>query len=221
MSHSAVITGASSGLGLELCKQLKFKGHQVTGVCRRATPELKALDVKIIESVDLSDLDALPVLADSFADHSIDLLFNNAGVFENEELPDLDVKNIRKQWEINALSPLILSSLMIEKMKPNSTIAMMTSRMGSITDNTSGGYYGYRMSKAALNMAAVSLAKDLQPQKICVALFHPGYVKTKMTSFKGDLTPQESVTGILKKLDQLDHSQSGKFWHTNGQELPW
>ena len=93
--------------------------------------------------------------------------------------------------------------------------------MGSIADNDSGGSYGYRMSKAALNSAGVSLAKDLHPHGIAVAILHPGYVRTEMTGNSGLIDVDESVTGLLKRIDELSLENSGTFWHTNGEVLPW
>ena len=97
----------------------------------------------------------------------------------------------------------------------------MTSRMGSISDNTSGGYYGYRISKAALNVAGKSLAEDLRREGIAVALLHPGYVQTDMTGHGGDVTPAQAAAGLVRRVDELNLENSGSFWHANGQRLPW
>lgn len=103
-----------------------------------------------------------------------------------------------------------------------SKIIIMTSRMGSIADNTSGSSYGYRMSKVALSMAGKSLSHDLKPQGIAVAILHPGLVQTRMTNFTSSgITPQESVTGLLQRIDELTLENTGSFWHSNGEILPW
>ena len=98
----------------------------------------------------------------------------------------------------------------------------MTSRMGSIADNSSGGSYGYRMSKAALNIAGKSLAIDLKPKGIAVAILHPGLVATRMIQFNPNgISPQQAVEGLLKRIDSLTLQTSGMFWHANGEQLPW
>ena len=137
-------------------------------------------------------------------------------------LSDLDVDAIRQQFEVNALAPLQLSRALVPQMPPGSKLALMTSRMGSIDDNSSGGSYGYRMSKVALNMAGRSLAIDLKPQGIAVALLHPGLVRTRMIRFNPNgITPEQSVCGLLQRIDDLCLETSGRFWHANGQFLPW
>ena len=98
---------------------------------------------------------------------------------------------------------------------------MITSRMGSLSDNTSGGSYGYRMSKAALNAASVSLAQDLAPKQIAVAILHPGWVRTEMTGGNGLCEPSESARGLIARIDELTAETSGSFWHANGERLPW
>jgi NAD(P)-dependent dehydrogenase (short-subunit alcohol dehydrogenase family) len=98
---------------------------------------------------------------------------------------------------------------------------MITSRMGSVTDNTSGGYYGYRMSKAALNIAGMSLAHDLKEQEVAVALLHPGYVQTEMVNNTGDISAAVAVERLMLRIDGLNMSNTGTFWHSNGEILPW
>jgi len=106
-------------------------------------------------------------------------------------------------------------------LKAGAKIALVTSRMGSIADNDSGGSYGYRMSKAALNAAGVSLARDLQARGIAVAILHPGYVRTDMTGHSGLIDVDEAVNGLLERIDELNLDNSGSFWHRNGELLPW
>jgi NAD(P)-dependent dehydrogenase (short-subunit alcohol dehydrogenase family) len=134
----------------------------------------------------------------------------------------LDVEAIRQQFEVNALAPLRLASILTSNLSRGSWIALTTSRMGSIADNTSGGSYGYRMSKAALNIAGKSLAIDLKPKGIAVAILHPGLVATRMINFNPNGTsPQQSVEGLLQRIDALTLETSGSFWHANGDALPW
>ncbi|MDH3485908.1 MAG: SDR family NAD(P)-dependent oxidoreductase, partial [Myxococcales bacterium] len=150
---TVLITGANKGIGLELSRQLSTRGDQVIAVCRTASAELEALEVRSFEGVDVTDRGALQAVSQELGDTRIDVLINNAGIFEEESFDDLDFDRIRKQFEVNALGALLVTGIMQHHLAPGSKIILITSRMGSIGDNGSGGYYGYRMSKAALNMA--------------------------------------------------------------------
>ncbi len=215
---NVVITGANRGIGLELCKQLLQKNANIIALCRTASPELKNLDLGIIEGVDLREDPSLVVKK---IDKPVDILINNAGILLRESLEDLNVEQIRKQFEVNSIGPLRLSHAFLPLLDHGAKIALITSRMGSIGDNESGARYGYRMSKAALNMAGVSLAHDLRLRGIAVAILHPGFVRTRMTNFNGLIDPPESATGLLERIDALTLENSGTFWHQNGEVLPW
>ena len=152
----------------------------------------------------------------------MDVLIQNAGIAEFNSLSNLDPQSIIHQFEVNALSPLCFVQTMLSHLSKSAKIALISSRMGSIEDNTSGGSYGYRMSKVALCMAGKSLAVDLKPKGISVAILHPGLVSTRMTGFtsKG-IQPKESVKGLIQRIDELSLENSGTFWHSNGKVLPW
>ncbi|MGA1263023.1 MAG: SDR family oxidoreductase [Prochlorothrix sp.] len=217
-----LITGANSGIGLEYCRQLQKRGETVIAVCRRSSPELDALGVQVETGVDITADAAVNALADRLQGNTIDVLINNAGLLERVTLKDLDFESIRRQFEVNALGPLRVTHRLLGNLRSGSKVILMTSRMGSIGDNTSGSSYGYRMSKVALSMAGKSLAHDLKPQGIAVAILHPGLVSTPMTHFiPSGISPQESVRGLLARIDALDLSNSGTFWHSNGEILPW
>ena len=218
---TAIVTGANRGIGLELCKQLLGSGYSVTALCRTATEELKKSGATVVEGFDVTDGDAIANFANKQHTDSIDLLINNAGILQSTSLSNLDLQAIRKQFEVNALGPIRVTQSLIPALKDGSKIAMITSRMGSIDDNDSGGSYGYRMSKAALNAASVSLSKDLADKDIAVGIIHPGYVRTDMTGNSGLIDANESVAGILQRIDELTMENSGTFWHTNGEVLPW
>jgi NAD(P)-dependent dehydrogenase (short-subunit alcohol dehydrogenase family) len=128
---------------------------------------------------------------------------------------------ILEQFEVNALGPLRITSALLDQLARGSKLAFVTSRMGSIGDNGSGGFYGYRMSKAALNMAAVSLARDLVGRGIAVAILHPGMVKTDMVGDHGQVEPDRAAAQLLERIDALTLERSGTFWHANGEILPW
>lgn len=163
---TVLITGANRGIGLALCKTYFAQGWKVIGVCRTASPELTESGARIIAGVDVTDPQALAQLADTLEGKPIDLLINNAGIFQHENLGAIDYNSIQQQFLINAEAPLRVTEAMLGNLNSGAKIAFITSRMGSIADNTSGGYYGYRMSKAALNAAAMSLARDLKPRGI-------------------------------------------------------
>lgn len=218
---TALITGANRGIGLALCKTYIAQGWKVIGVCRTASPELTESGARVIAGVDVSDAQALAQLADTLGGKSIDLLINNAGIFLNETLGKIDYDNIQQQFLINAEAPLRVTEALLGNLNTDAKIAFITSRMGSIADNGSGGYYGYRMSKAALNAAAMSLARDLKPRGIAVAILHPGFVQTAMVNFGGDISADESAQRLRQRIEGLTLDNSGTFWHSNGDVLPW
>ena len=219
---TVLVTGANRGIGLEYCRQLSVRGDDVIAVCREASPELESLGIRIEAGIELTDSLAIDELMSRLLHQSLDGAILNAGILHSTGLNDLDADAIRQQFEVNAFAPLRLASVLTRLLSSGSWIALMTSRMGSIADNTSGGSYGYRMSKAALNMAGRSLAVDLKPKGIAVAILHPGLVATRMINFNPNgISPQQSVEGLLKRIDGLTLETSGSFWHANGEELPW
>jgi NAD(P)-dependent dehydrogenase (short-subunit alcohol dehydrogenase family) len=215
-----LITGASRGIGLELCRQLTQRGHAVIAVCREASAQLRALDCRVLDRVEVTAEAALERLAHELAGQRIDVLVNNAGTLSRESLDDLDVERIRRQFEVNALGPLRVTRALLPNLGTGSKVAIITSRMGSIADNGSGGYYGYRMSKAAVNMAGMSLARDLRERGIAVLLLHPGMVATEMTGRHG-IPVEESAANLIARIESLGLEQSGSFHHADGQPLPW
>jgi len=217
-----LITGSNRGIGLELCNQIQNRGDEVIATCRRASPELINLGVRIEENIDISSEEAITNLAKKLSGINLDCIINNAGIYEFNSLEDFQKISILRQFEINALSPICMTQSLKHLLKRSSKVAFITSRMGSVGDNSSGSSYGYRMSKVALSMAAKSLSIDLLKEEIYVAILHPGLVSTRMTGFtRNGITTEESVNGILKRIDSLNKNNSGTFWHTNAQVLPW
>jgi NAD(P)-dependent dehydrogenase (short-subunit alcohol dehydrogenase family) len=217
----ALVTGANRGIGLELTKQLKARGDDVIAVCRTSAPDLDELGVRVETGVDVSDAALVAELAQRLKGTEIDLLINNAGILRGESLDRMNFDSIEQQFEVNALGPLRVTTALLPLLRKNAKVAIITSRMGSMADNGSGGYYGYRMSKAAVNAAGVSLAHDLAGMGIAVGLFHPGMVATEMTGRNG-IAPAEAAANVLTRIDALSPATSGKFVHAGtGEELPW
>ena len=217
-----LVTGANRGIGLEYCKQLRERGDDVIATCRSSTQELYNLGVRVEVGIDITSGESVVNLKNKLSGLKIDVLIQNAGVLERNSLLELDPESIRRQFEINALSPLCFTRAMLNNLSEGSKVILMTSRMGSIKDNSSGGSYGYRMSKAALCMAGKSLAIDLKPNGIAVALLHPGLVSTGMTDFTPQgITADKSVQGLIRRIDLLNLENTGTFWHANGEILPW
>ena len=224
MNHTVLVTGSSRGIGLELCKQLNERGDRVIATCRQSTDALAALDVEVLENVDVSDPKSLTLLSARLKERKIDWLINNAGVLQSFSLDDLDmscIANFKKMFDVNSLGPLLATKLLLKHLGSGSKVGLITSRIGSIADNDSGGSYGYRMSKAAANAAGKSLAIDLKSQGIAVGILHPGYVRTDMTGHIGLMDADESVIGLIERMDNLNLTNTGSFWHTNGDLLSW
>jgi NAD(P)-dependent dehydrogenase (short-subunit alcohol dehydrogenase family) len=218
----SVVTGANRGIGLALSAELVRRGHHVLAACREASPELSKLGVEVVEGVDVATDAGLAALVAAVGDRSIDLLVNNAGILVwGDRLGALDVAGIRRQFEVNALAPLRVTDALRDRLGKGAKVALVTSRMGSIDDNSSGAAYGYRMSKAALNMAGKSLAVDLRERGVAVAILHPGMVKTDMVQGHGQVEPADAARGLLARIDELTIATSGGFWHMNGERLPW
>jgi NAD(P)-dependent dehydrogenase (short-subunit alcohol dehydrogenase family) len=218
---TALVTGANRGIGLELVTQLRDRGDSVVAACRKASAELKALGVRIEANIDVTSDSAVATLAEHLSRTPIDLLIHNAGTLSRDHLDALDFESIRRQFEVNTLGPLRVTAALLGNMARGAKIAILTSRMGSIGDNTSGGYYGYRMSKTAVNMAGASLARDLKPRGIAVTLLHPGFVRTEMTGRQGNIDAKDAARDVLARIDALTLDTSGMLWHASGERLPW
>ncbi len=217
----ALVTGANRGIGLELVRLLDGAGWDVIAACRHRSIDLDALGVQV-ESLDVTDDESPRALAERLRGVTLDLVINNAGRLDDDGLDPLDPESIRRQFEVNALGPLKVTAALRGNMASGSRLVLVTSRMGSIADNESGGYYGYRMSKAALNAAGMSLARDLASDGIAVLLVHPGFVRTEMTGGRGSVEPRDAAAGILTRVSEMKPEDSGSFVHAGtGEKLPW
>jgi len=217
---TVLITGANRGIGLEMAGQYEARGDEVIAVCRHSSPGLEAIGVEVFEGVDVTAGQSLASLADELRGRRVDRLVNNAGILERDGLDRLDFEAIERQLRVNAIGPLRTTAALRPLLGKGSNVFIITSRMGSIEDNTSGGYYGYRMSKAAVNIAGKSLSVDLKDAGIGVFLLHPGFVATDMTGGQG-VPVEQAAAGLIERMDALRLEQSGTFWHQEGYELPW
>lgn len=217
----AVITGANRGIGLALTQEYLNKGYRVIAICRSTSAALNATSAEVIDHIDVSDATSIRLLMEKLRDIKIDVLINNAGVLNSDVLGRIDFESLLKQIEVNALGPLRITEALLDNLHNGSKVGLITSRMGSISDNGSGGYYGYRMSKAALNAAGMSLAKDLSPKGVAVAILHPGFVQTEMVGMSGDISAQIAAQRLVERMNELTIETSGTFWHANGEQLPW
>ena len=227
--RNIVITGANKGIGLELVRHYLNQHHECNHLyacCRTASEALTKLaentpnQVQIIANINVAT-DCTQQLVTALSGISIDLLINNAGILRSDILGDIDYDSIRQQFEVNALAPLKITEALVPQLSKTAQVAMITSRMGSVADNTSGGRYGYRMAKAALNIASVSLAHDLASRGIIVSILHPGFVGTDMVGGHGDLTPKQAAEQLAERIAEATLETSGTFLHSNGTPLPW
>ncbi|MCH8249744.1 MAG: SDR family oxidoreductase [Proteobacteria bacterium] len=215
-----LITGCNRGIGLQLATQLNDRGDTVIGVCRTPSDELSRLDIRIIAGIDVSDGESITSLKAELGDEPIDVLINNAGIFLGDEFGALNYNDILAQFNVNTLGPLRVTEALRNNLAEGSKVAIVSSRVGSIADNLSGGYYGYRASKAAVNQVATNLVHEFKPKGIAVAVLHPGLVATDMTDGEG-ITPAESARGLIQRIDDLTIDTTGGFWHAEGYMLPW
>ena len=216
-----LITGCNRGIGLELAKQLSERGDSVIAVCRSASSELQAVADTIIDSVDVGDAAGVNHLKQQLGDRPIDVLVNNAGILQGDSFGHIDYDAMLEQYRVNSLGPLRVTEALLDNLSAGSKVVIVSSRVGSIADNSSGGNYGYRASKTAVNQIGTNLAHELAPRDIAVALLHPGYVMTDMTGGKGLTDTTVSAQGLIKRIDALNMSNTGVFWHAEGYELPW
>ncbi len=218
--QNVLIVGGNRGIGLELCRQFSTRGDKVYATTRQPSNALDSLGIEVITGVDVSDDASVIQMAEQLTGVHFDIVIHCAGILTRETWDDLDLERIRRQFEINSLGPLRVISVLRDNISPGSRVGIITSRVGSIEDNGSGGIYGYRMSKAAANMVGKNLSHDLGRRGIAVFLLHPGLVATEMTRRTG-IDPKDAARGLIERMDHLTLSDSGTFWHAEGYPLPW
>jgi len=217
---TVLITGANRGIGLQLATRLGQRGDEVIAICRHDSPELGEAGATVICGIDVSKGDDMQRLRTALGGRRIDILINNAGILRRDTLGHIDYEAMLEQYRVNTLGPLRVTEALLDCLVDGAKVIIVTSRVGSIADNTSGGNYGYRASKTAVNQVGTNLKIDLAPRGIAVALLHPGLVATDMTNGQG-IDPADSAAGLIARIDALNTENSGGFWHAEGYELPW
>jgi NAD(P)-dependent dehydrogenase (short-subunit alcohol dehydrogenase family) len=230
---SVLVTGANRGLGLEFVKQYSADGWRVFACCRspEESKDLTSLasgteDRVSLHALDVSQAPSIAALAGELRGEAIDILLNNAGMYGDDSHDDfgkLDYEKWARTFLVNVMGAMMVTEAFVDNVVSSEMrlIAFMSSLMGSIADNGSGGCYMYRSSKAALNAVAKSLSLDLKDRGIKTVILHPGWVKTDMGGANAPLLPPESITGMRKVLEGLRKKDSGKFLSYAGEELPW
>lgn len=219
---TVLITGANRGIGLAFARAFRRRGDEVIGTAREpaGAGDLAESGARV-EELDVSDDASVAALVERVEGVPIDLLINNAGILRRDRLESFDPQVVLRQFDVNALGTLRVTAALVPNLKLGTApkVVGITSRMGSVGDNASGGFYGYRASKAAMNAIIKSLSIDLAPWPVVVV--HPGYIRTRLTGNQGDLSADEAVERMMGLIDRLDRSMSGRFFHRDGHELPW
>lgn len=222
--QTILVTGANRGIGLALVQRFRERGDRVIAACRASSPALEQTGAQVEAGVDVGDDAAVAALARRLDGERLDVVVLNAGVLSRQAYGGIDAAGfqaMRDQFEINALGPLRVLQALDGCLAEGTKVGIITSRMGSMGDNDSGGHYGYRASKAAVNAIGRSLAVDLKERGISVQLLHPGFVATDMVGGRGDVQPEEAAAQLVERLDELDLASTGTFRHANGTLLPW
>lgn len=229
--YTALITGSSRGIGLELTTQYAKAGWRVFATCRN--PQIaKALqrvqrrfpENVVVEALDVEDHTQIEKLGKRLKKESIDLLINNAGWCPiHMSLAEVKYPTLEQSMRVNAYATLKMAQVFLEHVarSQKKTIATISSRMGSISENKTGKRYAYRVSKAAANMVVKTLAVDLFPRKITVVSLNPGWVKTALGGTEALISKAESVTGLREVIERLTLDDTGRFYSYTGEEIPW
>lgn len=222
------MVGADTGIGEAFALAASARGSSVLAACLREAPTLTDAGVEVIPGIDVMSDDAVARLEHRLAASQVELLMYVAGVVREAPFGSLNFAAMQDEYDVNALGFLRVAQAVVPRMGAGGKIGLVTSRVGSLGDNSSGGMYGYRMSKAAANMAALNLARELAPHQIAVLCLHPGTVRTQMTSTLSDrrtvgsaAEPAAAAAGLLAQLDELTLQTTGTFRHANGEALPW
>jgi NAD(P)-dependent dehydrogenase (short-subunit alcohol dehydrogenase family) len=223
--HTVLITGANRGLGVEFARQYKEAGWHVIGTARNPedAQELRALDVRVVQ-LDVTDQESVDSMAADLAGQPIDLLINNAGIFPRVgKIDEIDFDDYQRTLAVNTVGPVRVTRALLPNLRRGELkiIAGLSSNLGSIAENERGNFYGYRESKAALNMFTKTLAAELGPEGFICVVLTPGWVQTDMGGPNAPLQPADSIAGMKAVLDKLTPADNGTFWSYDGSEMPW
>ncbi|MBR9972491.1 SDR family oxidoreductase [Magnetospirillum sulfuroxidans] len=218
-----LITGANRGLGLEFTRQYAAAGWRVLATVRDPLSGRAASEAGgEVYVADVADITSLRRLKETLKGVSLDIVLNNAGIYgQNQDFGAVDADGFLRVMRVNALAPLQMAEIFVDQVVAGGIIAAMSSKMGSVAENTSGGIYAYRASKAALNMVVKSLALDLRDRTIAVVALSPGWVRTDMGGTSAPLESSQAVAGMRAVLDKVQLTDSGKFFHFDGSEVAW
>jgi len=228
---SILVTGSNRGIGLELVRSFAAKSWRVFAACRdpESAEELQELrsghSLLSVHRLDVADGEAIKRLAAELRDLPIDILFNNAGIFgpAHQGFGETDAAGWLETLRVNTIAPLLMAECFVDNVSRSNRriIASVGSLLGSLSDNTSGGYYAYRTSKAGVHMVMRGLAADLAARGVIAVSFHPGWVRTRMGGTRAPVLPEQSAAGIQRVLLELTSEQNGRFFDYEGRELPW
>jgi NAD(P)-dependent dehydrogenase (short-subunit alcohol dehydrogenase family) len=224
-TKTVLITGANRGLGLEFARQYAADGWHVIGTARRpdGADDLNALGVKVLQ-LDVADADSIEALTATLEGRPIDLLINNAGIFPRVSiLAEVDFDDVERTYAVNTIGPMRVTRALLPNLRlgGGKQIVSITSGLGSIANNTSGRYYGYRESKAALNMFNRTLSVELADDGFTCVVMSPGWVQTDMGGPNANLTPEQSISGMKKVIDGLTPEDNGTYRNWDGGTIPW
>lgn len=226
---TVLVTGSNRGVGLSFARHYVANGWKVIAAARdvEGASDLRDAAVSKIIQLDVADEDSIAKAAEQLKGEAIDLVINNAGMSGTTTLSDVTKEELMNMFEVNAVGPFLVTQALLPNLKlaaaqhGSATVAQISSQRGSITQNDTGAKYGYRSTKAALNMLNMSLAVDLKKHNIMTLALHPGYVITRMTKHQGDVSPEESVAGLTKVIAGIKPEDSGKFFDFRGSAMPW
>ena len=228
MTKHYFITGANRGIGLELVKQLLEQGHKVSATCRNLekSTDLVALKDKFqkqlnVLKLEVTDANSIKACLDQI--DQVDIVLNNAGMLAGYQtsIEDVDLAEIRKTFEVNTMAPIAITKQILPKLNPGAKLFHMSSKVGSIAENTSGFAYSYRISKTALNMFNKSLSINLKPKGFSSIVLHPGWVQTDMGGDQAPTTQAQSAAGLIQVMNSKSIDQTGEFFDFEGKSIPW
>ena len=224
-SRTVLVTGANRGLGLEFARQYAEAGWKVIGTARKPeqAAELEALGARVVQ-LDVADQGSVDRMATELADQPIDLLINNAGIFPRVgKIDEIDFDDYSRTLAVNTVGPVRVTRALLPNLRQGELriIAGLSSNLGSIAENERGNFYGYRESKAALNMFTKTLAAELGPEGFTCVVLTPGWVQTDMGGPNAPLQPADSISGMKAVLDKLTPADNGSFWSYDGSQMPW